>query len=635
MTAPDPEVLEEQFARMLEAYGEALAGGRTPDPMSDPAVPEALRSRLQDAVAGLQLLKAAWPPTQPAVRDTAGGEEVPTGSTAADPTASAGKRFRILRPHARGGLGEVFVARDEELHREVALKEMQERHAASPQMRARFLVEAEITGGLEHPGIVPVYGLGQYADGRPFYAMRLIRGESLKDAIEKFHKDEALERAPGKKAVAFRELLGRFVAVCQAIAYAHSRGVVHRDVKPSNVMLGKYGETLVVDWGLAKTIGRKEEEKTEEETLRPALTSDSGKTLPGSAVGTPAFMSPEQAAGRLERVGPASDVYSLGATLYCLLTGQSPFAQTEVGEVLQKVERGDFPPPRQVRRMVPAALEAICLKSMALRPGDRYASPSALADDVEHWLAGEPVSAWREPWWVRAARWRARHRPLVYASVAAIVVAVVLLSGATFLLSAANKVAIDNARWAKEQAEKARRSLYISDMNLAHTAWHEARIVRVLDLLNRQQPQGEETDLRGFEWHYLWRLCHSDLHTLKGHSGSISTIVYSPDGQRLASAGRERTVKLWDATEGREIPTRMVHPAPVSLLAFSVKGQHLASVSEDGTVNLWDATTGQKTATLTGHGGSVTSIAFRPDGACLASAGSGRTVWVWDTKTGR
>ena len=169
----------------------------------------------------------------------------------------AGQRFRILRPHASGGLGEVFVARDEELHREVALKQIQDRYADHPESRSRFLLEAEITGGLEHPGIVPVYGLGHYPDGRPFYAMRFIRGDSLKEAIEQFHRaDGQPGRDPGERALALRQLLRRFVDVCNAIAYAHSRGVLHRDLKPGNVMLGPYGETLVVDWGLAKPIGR-------------------------------------------------------------------------------------------------------------------------------------------------------------------------------------------------------------------------------------------------------------------------------------------------------------------------------------------------------------------------------------------
>ena len=170
-------------------------------------------------------------------------------------STSAGTRFRILRPHAKGGLGEVFVARDTELNRDVALKEIQDQFADDPRYRARFEFEAEMTGGLEHPGIVPVYGLGHTADGRPFYAMRFIKGNSLKEAIRRFHEAEKQPgRDPRRATLALRELLGRFIDVCDAVAYAHSRGVLHRDLKPGNIMLGKYGETLVVDWGLAKAL---------------------------------------------------------------------------------------------------------------------------------------------------------------------------------------------------------------------------------------------------------------------------------------------------------------------------------------------------------------------------------------------
>jgi serine/threonine protein kinase len=307
---------------------------------------------------------------------------------------SSGLRFRILRPHAKGGLGQVSVARDEELHREVALKEIQDRHADDLDSRSRFVQEAEITGGLEHPGIVPVYGLGQYADGRPYYAMRFIRGDSLKEAIERFHKAEGPKRDPGERSLELRKLLGRFLDVCNAIAYAHSRGVLHRDLKPGNIMLGQYGETLVVDWGLAKPVDQPERSADSPEgLLKPASASGSAPTQMGSAIGTPQYMSPEQAAGRLDLLGPASDVYSLGATLYSLLIGQPPVSDPDQGVVLQKVQRSDFPPPRRLRPDVPRALEAICLKAMALKPEERYATPRALADDVEHWLADEPVGA--------------------------------------------------------------------------------------------------------------------------------------------------------------------------------------------------------------------------------------------------
>src|SRR5262249_53390320 len=188
-------------------------------------------------------------------------------------------------------------------------------------------VEGESSGGLEHPGVVPVYGLGQYADGRPFYAMRFIRGDSLKDAIQRFHEAERPGRDPGERRLAFRELLGRFVDVCNAVAYAHSRGVLHRDLKPGNVMLGKYRETLVVDWGLAKVVARDVPaggDGTGEATLRPSSGSGMAETLYGSAVGTPAYMSPEQAVGRLDQLGPATDGYGVGATLYTGRTGRAP-----------------------------------------------------------------------------------------------------------------------------------------------------------------------------------------------------------------------------------------------------------------------------------------------------------------------
>jgi formylglycine-generating enzyme required for sulfatase activity/tRNA A-37 threonylcarbamoyl transferase component Bud32 len=343
-------------------------------------------------------------------------------ATRLDTASPAGRRFLILRPHAQGGLGQVFVARDEELHREVALKEIQERHADNPESRARFLLEAEVTGGLEHPGIVPVYSLGSYGDGRPFYAMRFIRGDSLKDAVEHFHREKGTLPA-GERALRLRRLLGRFVDVCQAIAYAHSRGVLHRDLRPGNVMLGKYGETLVVDWGLAKVLDRAGPEATEA-PLQPSLSDDSAKTQAGATLGTPAYMSPEQAAGRLDLLGPRSDVYGLGATLYCLLTGQAPFPSGGAGEVLGRVQKGDYPRPRELDRRIHPALEAVCRKAMALRPEDRYATPQALAEDLENYLADEPVTAYRESLPERLARWRRRHPTLVTATVLVLLTAI-------------------------------------------------------------------------------------------------------------------------------------------------------------------------------------------------------------------
>jgi serine/threonine-protein kinase len=384
---------------------------------------------------------------------------------------SNGQRFRVLRAHARGGLGAVFVALDEELHREVALKQILDHHADDPNSRARFLLEAEITGGLEHPGIVPIYGLGAYPDGRPYYAMRFIRGDSLKEAIAGFHADDALRSDPGRRGLALLKLLRRFLAVCDAIDYAQSRGILHRDLKPSNVILGKHGETLVVDWGLAKALGRTDSDvASDERILVPSSSSGSAETLPGSALGTPAYMSPEQANGELDRLGPRSDVYSLGATLYCLLTGRPPVEDDDVGAVLRAVQKGDFPPPRRLDPAVDPALEAVCLKAMALRAEDRYPTPRALAEDIEHWMADEPVAAWREPWTRRARRWERRHRTAVMAATSAVLVALAGMFSVLVVQARANSdlSRSNNALAAANKRERERFSLAMDAVKLFH-----------------------------------------------------------------------------------------------------------------------------------------------------------------------
>ena len=232
---------------------------------------------------------------------------------------------------------------------------------------------------------------------------------------------------PGRRSLELRKLLRRFLDVCNAIDYAHSRGVLHRDIKPANVIVGRHGETLVVDWGLAKPLGRSDP-GSGERTLVPSSSSGSSETLPGSALGTPAYMSPEQAEGALDRLGPRSDVYSLGATLYCLLTGRPPYTGDDAGAILRAVQRGEFRPPRAIDPTIDPALEAVCLKAMALEPEERYGSPRALAEEVEKWMADEPVSAWREPPARRALRWARRNRTAVASAAVALVAGVVGLS---------------------------------------------------------------------------------------------------------------------------------------------------------------------------------------------------------------
>lgn len=326
---------------------------------------------------------------------------------------SENERFCILSEHARGGLGEVLLAKDLQLNRQVALKRIREKWADNQHAKSRFQLEAEITGRLEHPGVVPVYALGQRADGEIYYAMRFIRGDSLEAAADKFHSGDAAS-STDLRLPEFRNLLRRFVDVCNTISYAHSRGIIHRDLKPANIMLGKYGETLVVDWGLAKQVGVEEERLVDagESRIQSDSGSGSAPTQFGSAVGTPQYMSPEQATGRLDRMGPLTDVFGLGATLYHVLTNKPPQQEDSVERILDRVEHGEFRRPTEINSAVPLPLEAICLKALAVRPTERYNSPTELGEDIDRWLSDEPVAVCRDSFVVRATRWVRKHQTL-------------------------------------------------------------------------------------------------------------------------------------------------------------------------------------------------------------------------------
>ena len=464
-------------------------------------------ARLADVDLNSTLAHVGVGPTEPG---TAADDR--TVSYSVGEASVEGQRFRVLRPHARGGLGAVFVAMDQELHREVALKQILDRHADDPDSRARFLTEAEITGGLEHPGIVPVYGLGTYDDGRPYYAMRFIKGDSLKEAIDAFHADEAMKGDPGRRSLELRRLLRRFTDVCNAIDYAHCRGVLHRDLKPGNIIVGKYGETLVVDWGLAKPLGRAGNGSAAgERPLTLSSANGSAQTLPGSVMGTPAYMSPEQAGGELDRLGPRSDVYSLGATLYCLLTGRPPYEGEDIGEVLRKVQRGDVVPPRSLDAAIDPALEAVCLKAMALKLEDRYGSARSLAEDVERWAADEPVTAWREPFARRARRWGRRNRTAVTGATAALLAGLVGLSAVAAIQARSNMKLTEandatQKALAETQKEKEHTEEALAQSEAVRTFLVEAfrgfdptrntRPVTVIDLLDRAAARLDKETIR-------------------------------------------------------------------------------------------------------------------------------------------
>ena len=422
-------------------------------------------------------------------------------------STSAGSRFRILRPLEKGGLGQVSIALDQEFDRPVALKEILDRFADDPASRVRFLQEAEITGKLEHPGIIPVYGLGHDLMGRPFYAMRFIEGDSLKTAIAAFYGDAGLEHDRARRGSRLRELLRRFTDVCNAIAYAHSRGVLHRDLKPGNIMLGPYGETLVVDWGLAKPLGSVLSDAPTE-GQPPSMSSGStvtggpirlsvpvgsrDETIAGRIVGTPQYASPEQVAGRVDQLDASTDIYGFGATLYTILTGRARSSCAVSARTWKSRSRAipsAGPARSSTRKWSSSKLRTECSvgrsrtrgrstrrspcrwRQFAARrcrcgPRSGMTRRRALAEEVTRWLDDEPVLVYSEPLPERAGRWMRRHRTLVTSAAAVLVFGLLGLGGfATVLTSKNRELDLKNAQMADKNRQMDAQNLELAGKN--------------------------------------------------------------------------------------------------------------------------------------------------------------------------
>lgn len=483
MESSDQAILESLLDRWLAAQEEGVALGVDDLCQTCPD----LRQALQERIAEFQSFEARLAVALRKADAKADPDPLP------DEQLQHASSIQGLRFHAKGGLGAVFIGEDRKLHRTVAVKFIHSKLLTDHSARQRFEMEAEVTGRLEHPGVVPLYGLGQTAENRLFYVMRYIDGVTLDDAIRRLHEQDAA--AASERALEFHRLLNCFVSVCKTIGYAHNRGIVHRDIKPSNVMLGRYGETIVVDWGLATPVAREDKFRlTGEKTLMPSFGSEAG-TSSGGGAGTPAYMSPEQASDLAPT--PSSDVYSLGATLFKLLTGVNPVIGETLAEVKANIIDGRIKRARDVRADAPVPLEAICRKAMALRPIDRYDTAIDLARDVERFLADEPVAAYKDSRSARVSRFVRRHRVATQVAAAGLAVCAVVVGISAIWLArlARNEhLAHTSAQKAHTAAEASRRE------NLATSAMFLAKsVAQEIDLRWRiLESEAESAELRRF-----------------------------------------------------------------------------------------------------------------------------------------
>ncbi len=365
-------------------------------------------------------------------------------------------RYRLLDVHGRGAFGNVWRAADSKLDRTIAVKELNARLAGTPDLRSRFEREARIAARLEHPGIVPVYDVGGLDGEHPYYTMKLVRGKTLAEEIAACH---GLEKGPARN-VHKQKLLSSFLSVCQSVKYAHARNVVHRDLKPQNIVIGEFGETILLDWGLATT-----SDKTSREPTGPSGTRempDVYATQAGQIKGTPAYMSPEQARGEVSEIDEQSDIYALGAILHQVLTGHLAVDGGTPDELLENVRAGRINRPRQIDGNIPRPLESICLKAMSHARNDRYDDVARLTSDIESWLADEPVSAYHESIVTRSFRWMRRHRTLVSVAGASIVVAAAGLFIGLLLLGNAWQRERDLRQLADQQRTRAENNLAVA-----------------------------------------------------------------------------------------------------------------------------------------------------------------------------
>lgn len=578
-------------------------------------------------------------------------------------TTQTQSEYLIEKFHANGGCSEVYIARDTQLGRRVAIKFLRPDVENIKSQRQRLQREAEITSRLDHPGIVSIHAHGNDDRGVPFYTMRFVDGHSMASQIHSFHQQN-----PNLSSQTFLRLLRHFVDVCQTVAFAHSRNVIHRDIKPDNIVTGSYGETYVIDWGLARIFDNYEKADSASDSSMEVENSieinvgDSGHesadptrlTQLGNSIGTPAFMSPEQARG--ENVTPASDTFNLGATLYTLLTGSPPYSGDTIMDVIENARQARYRPPRSRNTNVPPALSSICQKAMSKTPKDRYASPNDLAEDIERFLADQTVTAYQDPWRDQIRRWIKRHRTLVTSIVTTGIAALVILSISIALLLDANRHLANReseANFHKSETQKAleeaNENLYVQHIALAHSELTKNNLVRAEELLNAC-PQR----FRSWEWRLLKSMVdqHKPLATISLNNDVVHAFDISADGEWIAVGDPQGTIHFFENRHDSKL-SRAAKTDPrlraaselndgmkIHQLAISPNGKRLLVVGRErhegttkGVMRIWDLPARKVICENRRHGKLEMAVAWSDDGTRIVTAGIAKRIRIRDAET--
>ena len=625
---------------------------------------EHLSRRGDDPQASISSLKSFLTQTY----KPASAPETPTvafAPAAGGPPLRLFGHYELLSEIARGGMGVVYKARQATLNRLVALKMIRSGELAGPADVRRFHAEAEAAAKLDHPGIVPVYEVGE-VEGQHFFSMAFVQGQSLNERV----------KAKGPLSPNLAAQLLKTIA--EAVQYAHDKGIVHRDVKPHNILLDENEQPRITDFGIAKHVQ-----------------GASDLTAAGQVMGTPSYMPPEQALGKTNEVGPAADVYSLGATLYCLLIGRPPFQASSSAETIRQVIDDQPIPLRRLNHEIPRDLETICLKCLRKEPGKRYARAQDLADDLSRFLAGEPIDARPVGALERGAKWVQRKPATTALGAVSVLAAFAVVAAGISLayqvrLSELNDslgtrntqlddartktdAALGEANKQRDAANQAKKLLarhrYASDLAIAGRAWREGDVGRMLQLLNRHAPQPGEDDLRGFEWYYLrgqerhdqWRgegglarlspngkylaiakaggirlidpATRKDVREFPGLAPSAGAFAFSRDSRRLIVPVSDKELVVWDVEQGTEAGRLKADDLNVAVVHISADGSQAATSGQgsDHTIRLWDVATGSQLKRWDVKGYAFLA-AFSPDGKQLAFTAESSAIQVYDLK---